>query len=261
MKDAFTYDVAEFRQGCFQPVQTTVIQEIPLTIYLNGHEIITLLSTGKEPGFLAVGFLKCNGLITDRSQLKKIHVKEDSERLEVYVEAGQSDFGLTPAGHSTESGWQKGKNFKQNVKTLCSKKVTENLIVTPEQLLRLAEGLSERSVLYRITGGCHNSLLATPEKIVLFHQDIGRHNAIDMICGQCFLDRISAHDKLIVTTGRVTSEILLKVIRIGVPVLASISAATRLAIELARKTNMTLVGRLKQERIVVYSNGGRIAGL
>ncbi len=82
-----------------------------------------------------------------------------------------------------------------------------------------------------------------------------------MICGQCFLDNISTEDKLVVTTGRISSEILLKAIRLGVPVLASGSAATRLAIDLARKTNMTLIGYVDEGRMVVYNNGGRIAGL
>ncbi|MBE9580115.1 MAG: formate dehydrogenase accessory sulfurtransferase FdhD, partial [Proteobacteria bacterium] len=100
--------------------------------------------------------------------------------------------------------------------------------------------------------------LASPEKILIFHEDIGRHNAIDMICGQCLLDGIPTEDKLIVTTGRIASEILLKAIRLGVPVLASGSAATRFAIDLARKTNMTLVGQVEQGHMIVFNNGGRI---
>jgi FdhD protein len=96
---------------------------------------------------------------------------------------------------------------------------------------------------------------------MIFREDIGRHNAIDMIGGQCFLDNISTRDKLIVTTGRIASEILLKAIRLGVPILASGAAATRFSIDLARKTNMTLIGKVEQARLIVYNSGGRIAGL
>ena len=133
--------------------------------------------------------------------------------------------------------------------------------MTPEQILKLAAELDERSTLYRATGGCHNALLATSEKLLIFCEDIGRHNAIDMICGQCFLDDIPTEDKLIVSTGRIASEILLKAMRLGVPILVSMSAATRFSIDLARRTNMTLIGYVRQGRMVVYNQAGRIAGL
>ena len=127
--------------------------------------------------------------------------------------------------------------------------------------MRLAGELDERSSLYRVTGGCHNACLATSEKILIFREDIGRHNAIDMICGQCFLDDISTEDKLIVSTGCIASEILLKAMRLGVPILVSMSAATRFSIDLARRTNMTLIGQVRKGRMIVYNQAGRIAGL
>lgn len=261
IKEASTYNVDEFTEGRFQKARATAIQEIPLTIYLNGREIVTLLCTGKHPKFLAVGFLKSDGLITDRKQLKDIHVKEESERLIVRIETSHDPFKLQPLQRSITSGCGKGTNFRRNVETISSTTVTAKLTVTPEQILALMAELHERSTLYRATGGCHNALLATPEKILIFREDIGRHNAIDMICGQCFLDNIPTEDKLIVSTGRVASEILLKAIRMGVPILVSGSAATRFSIDLARKTNMTLIGRVQQGRMVVYNHGGRIAGL
>lgn len=133
--------------------------------------------------------------------------------------------------------------------------------MTPQQIKQLASELNERSTLYRITRGCHNASLATPEKILIFREDIGRHNAIDMICGECFLNSITTKDKLIVTTGRIASEILLKAVRLGVTILVSGSAATRLAIDLARKVDITLVGQVRQDRMIIYNSGGRIAGL
>jgi len=261
MKDAFTYDVAEFSEGNFRQNRVTAIQEVPLTIRLNGHEVVTLLCTGKCPKFLAVGFLKSDGLIMDRKQLKDIRVEEEPERLMVHVETSHDPFKLQPLERSITSGCGKGTNFGRNVETISSTTVTTRLTVTPEQILALVAELHERSTLYRATGGCHNALLATPEKILIFREDIGRHNAIDMICGQCFLDNIPTEDKLIVSTGRIASEILLKAIRLGVPILVSNSAATRFSIDLARRTNMTLIGRVQQGHMVIYNHGGRIAGL
>ena len=261
MKDAFTYSVAKFMAGRFRQVQVAAIQEVPLTIYLNEHEVVTLLCTGKYPKFLAVGFLKSDGLITDCKQLEAIHVEQEPERLKVHVEASHDPFKLQRLERSITSGCGKGTNFERNVKTIASRTVTAKLTVTPEQILQLAAELDERSALYRATRGCHNASLATAEKILIFREDIGRHNAIDMICGQCFLDDIPTEDKLIVSTGRIASEILLKAIRLGVPILVSSSAATRFSIDLARRTNMTVIGQVRQGRMVVYNHGGRIAGL
>ena len=260
MKDAFTYDVSEFSEGGFRETRVTAIQEVPLTIYLNGKETVTLLCTGKQPRFLAVGFLKSDGLITELEQLRKVDVEEEDERLRVSVETSHDPFEK-PMGRSITSGCGKGTSFERNVDTIASTKVTAKLRVTPQQILRLSAELDKRSTLYRATGGCHNASLATPEEILIFREDIGRHNAIDMICGECFLEGVFTHDKLVVSTGRVASEILLKTIRLGVPVLVSRAAATRFSIDLARRTNMTLVGRARKEGMVIYNHAGRIVGL
>jgi FdhD protein len=261
MKDAFTYGVAEFKRGRFQKARVTAIQEVPLTIYLNGHEVVTLMCTGKYPKFLAVGFLKSDGLVTDRNQLKGVHVEEEPERLRVNVETSHDPFKLQRLERTITSGCGKGTNFERNVEIIASTTVTAKLSMTPGQILRLAAELDERSTLYQATGGCHNAVLAASEKILIFREDIGRHNAIDMICGQCFLDDIRTEDKLIVSTGRIASEILLKVMQLGVPILVSMSAATRFSIDLARRTNMTLIGQVRRGRMVVYNQAGRIVGL
>jgi FdhD protein len=261
IKEALTYDVAEFREGRFQDAQVAAIQEVPLTVYLNGQEIVTLLCMGKHPNTLAVGFLKSDGFITDLEQLKDTHVEEVLNGFKVHVETRHDPFELRPLGRSITSGCGKGTDFERNVATIAATHVSARLTVSPQQILALMAQLHERSTLYRATRGCHNACLATPEKILIFREDIGRHNAIDMIGGQCFLDNIPTRDKLIVTTGRIASEILLKAIRLGVPILASRAAATRFSIDLARKTNMTLIGQVAQGRLIVYNSGGRIVGV
>jgi FdhD protein len=261
IKEAFTYDVAEFKEGRFQDARVTAIQEVPLTIYLNGQEIVTLLCLGKHPQYLAVGFLRSDGFITDPKQLKDTHVEEMADGLKIYVETRHDPFKHRLLARSITSGCGKGTDFERNVETIASTHVSARLTVSPQQILELTAQLHERSTLYQATRGCHNACLATPEKILIFREDIGRHNAIDMIGGQCLLDGIPTRDKLIVTTGRIASEILLKAIRLGVPILSSGAAATRFSIDLARKTNMTLIGQVQQGRIIVYNSGDRVAGL
>ena len=261
MKDAFTYDIVEFAEGTFRRSKVRAIQEVPLTIYLNGHNVVTLLCMGKHPKFLALGFLKSDGLITELKQLRDIRVEEGPERLAVHVETSHDPFQGQVIERSITSGCGKGTNFSRNVETVAATTVASTLTVTAEQILQLITELHDRSTLYRVTRGCHNASLATPEGILIFREDIGRHNAIDMICGECFLGGMPADDKLIVSTGRIASEILMKVMRLGIPILVSASAATRFSVDLARKTNMTLVGMVEGDRIVVYNDGGRIAGL
>ena len=161
---------------------------------------------------------------------------------------------------SITSGCGKGTNFGRNVTTISRRRLAGDVSVTPDQVLALARQLHERSALYNDTHGCHNSALCTPEEILIFREDIGRHNAIDMICGQCFLDDISVDDKMIVSPRRVASEILLKVVRIGIPVLCSTAVATSFSVGLARKTGITLIGNIKKESFWVYNDAGRIAG-
>jgi FdhD protein len=124
----------------------------------------------------------------------------------------------------------------------------------------LAGELKHRSTLYGRTRGCHNSSLCSPQEMLIFREDIGRHNAIDMIVGQCFLEGLDTSDKMIVSTGRVASEILLKTVRIGVSVLASTAVATSFSVELARKIGLTLIGNIKADSFWVYNDPGRIIG-
>ena len=261
MKESVSYNVSEFIGSRFEDARVTAVQEVPLTIFLNGHEVITLLCTGKHPKYLALGFLKSDGLIADVKEVQQVRVSEETERIRVYVETSHDSFELPRLRRSITSGCGKGTNFEQNMETIAATSVTAKLNISPQKILELASELQKRSTLYRTTRGCHNASLCTPQEMLIFREDIGRHNAIDMICGQCFLDGIPTKDKLIVTTGRIASEILLKALRLGVPILVSGSAATRLSIDLARKTNITLVGLVWEGRMVVYNSGGRVAGL
>ncbi|MFH1675165.1 MAG: formate dehydrogenase accessory sulfurtransferase FdhD [Pseudomonadota bacterium] len=260
MQDSFSYNVFEFSDGHFNETSITAIQEIPLTIYLNEQVVVTLLCTGKDPVALVVGFLKADGLLTDRKELKDVRIEQKSDRIVARV---FSTYGLSSqmVQRTITSGCGKGTGFDRVTKEIKHLTITSGLKVGPDDLFQLMEELNKRSTLYRATGGCHNAALAGPDRLLIFYEDLGRHNAIDMIQGKCFLDDINTNDKLIVTTGRISSEILIKAIRLGVPVLASRSAATRFAIDLAREVNMTLVGYVRGQRMVVYNHAGRIKGV
>lgn len=260
-KDSFLCDVLEYSAGAFAETSISAIAEIPLAIYLNGRKVIRLLCTGKDPEALAVGFLKSEGFLKDRDDLIEIEIEEESRSLCVHISAHCRPFPEDTAGGSVILGSSGGAGFDKNPDPVSEINPHSDLKVSSEEILFFMRELDGRSELFRATGGCHNAALCEPGRILIFCEDLGRHNAIDMICGKCFLEDIDTRDKLIVTTGRIGSEILVKALRIGVSVLASRSAATRLSIHLARKTGMTLIGYVRKNRLTVYNHAGRIRGI
>jgi FdhD protein len=238
-----------------------VVREVPLTIYLNDHEIVTLLCLGDHLKSLALGFLKSEGLINKACDLKGIFVDEANRLVRVEVE---EDTGLVEKlfmRRTLTSGCGKGTTFYNALDTLVMEKITSPLTISVGQVFHLMRRLAEDSELYKITGGTHNSALATVEDLVLFRTDIGRHNAVDKIYGQCFLDSIPLEDKVLVTTGRMTSEILIKTGRMGIPVLISRSAATTLAVSLAQQIGVALIGYVRGKKLIVYTGRERISDL
>lgn len=257
--DSFDVTVHEY-QGGFASKQIKSIREVPLTIILNGREVVTLLCTAKHPEYLAIGFLKSDAFVSSPDQIVDLTVRDEGDRLVAEVEVCHDPWKDRVMERSITSGCGKGTNFGRNVSTVSKRRLDGDVSVRPEQILALAKELHERSTLYNSTRGCHNSALCTPDEILLFREDIGRHNAIDMLCGQCFLDNVSVEDKMIVSTGRVASEILLKVVRIGIPMMVSTAVATSFSVDLARKTGITLVGNVKDESFWVYNDKHRIQG-
>lgn len=261
IKDSFNFTVKEFSDGSFKDRDIKSILEIPLTINLNGREVVTLLTTAKFPDYLTIGFLKSDAYISSRDQIIDLKITESPERIVADVTVSHDPWKNRVLEYSITSGCGKGTNFGRNVSTISKRTINSELMVTPEQVLRHAQELHKRSSLYGKTRGCHNSSLCTPEDMLYFREDIGRHNAIDMIVGQCFLEDVSTTDKMIVSTGRIASEILLKAVRIGVPVLASTAVATSFSVELARKIGITLIGNISDTGFWVYNDQGRVSGL
>ncbi|MBG0775355.1 MAG: formate dehydrogenase accessory sulfurtransferase FdhD [Desulfovibrionaceae bacterium] len=256
------FAVLEYRDGRFAPATAPAIREVPLTVFLNGREVVTLLCTARHPRFLALGFLKSDGLLRDLAEVRKVDVDEggtgEERRIVARVAAAGDPWQGRTLGRTVTSGCGKGTDFGRNLATIARRRLDADVRVRPGQILALCAELHERSTLYRRTGGCHNASLCTPERMLVFREDIGRHNAIDMIVGQCFEEGVPTGDKLIVSSGRAASEILLKVVRIGVSVLVSSGAATSMAVDLARRTGLTLVGRVRGDSFCVYNDPGRI---
>lgn len=234
-----------------------VVSEMPLTIVLNSEEVVTLLCVPDEPKFLAVGFLFSEGIINSVENI--FSIEEDPENSRVLVTAKTVERpDQTLRKRIVTTGCGKGTTFSYGIDEHSIAPFSGGIKVDLSTIFSLMKELSSRSLLYEETRGTHNSALASVDGIEVFHADVGRHNAVDKIYGQCMLEGISTENKLMVTTGRLTSEIIIKCARMGIAHLVSRHAATSLAVDLANQLNMTLVGYVRGPRLTVYSGFDRI---
>jgi len=236
-----------------------LIKEQPVTLYLNGREIVTLLCAGHYLDELATGFFYSEGFLEKASDLESLEVNEGEGKVNVRIHADESLTERLWQKRTVTSGCGKGSLFYYSMDALLSKPIAGDKIrVSPSGILDRVEDLNRLSDTYRRTHGVHNSAVADGSRILLFRDDIGRHNAVDMIVGHFFLKGFSLEDKLLITTGRLTSEILIKAAKVRIPILVSRNTATSLAVELARSLNITLIGYARGGRFTVYSGDERI---
>lgn len=260
MKDTGLWDVDILRvkSGNKTEEKDQVVVEMPLTIFLNGSELVTLLCSPFLLDCLAVGFLRSEGFLSSSSDLEEVSL--DLEKGFVYVRiAANVDLEEKLYGKRTiTSGCGKGTVFFNVLDSLQSKPVVSSLTVSSEKLLALMKEMQDGSALFKATGGVHSAALSDKERLLFSSEDIGRHNAVDKIVGRCILENISMEDKILLTSGRLSSEIVIKGAKIGFPVIISRSAPTTLSVELAAKLGITLVGFARGRRLNVYTNSHRI---
>jgi len=234
-----------------------VAREFPLTIILNNQELVTLLCSPVNLKCLAVGFLFSEGLLASKDEIKKIVV--DERRGIVRVETEESDELARDAlfKRLITSGCGRGVSF-YSAADATGQRVESQMEISAHAVFTLVSDFQHRSQIYRTTGGVHSAALCDTESILVFSEDIGRHNAIDKIFGECVLKDISTDERVVITSGRISSEILLKVAKRNIPILVSKSAPTDLGVKLANDLSITLLGFVRGKRINAYANDWRI---
>jgi FdhD protein len=255
--ETWVYD----RNGLVARKPQWVIEEKPVTLYINDRELLTLLCAGHHLEELAAGFCYAEGFLRGREDLADIKVDAVAGAVRVRTLHEASLAGRLWEKRTVTSGCGKGSIFYYSLDALLSRPAVSQLRFTAAQVLARVEDLHHQSDTYRRTHGVHNTALAEPDRIVLFRNDIGRHNAVDMIVGHGFLRGDSFDDKLLLTTGRLTSEILIKCAKVGIAVLVSRNTATTLAIQLAKSLNITLIGYVRGGKFTVYSGNERLIDL
>jgi len=235
-----------------------VIRESPVTLYLNDREIVTLLCAGHHLDELAAGFFYAEGFIVSPDDILGIDIDEEAGKVNLSAKGEASVTERLWQKRTISSGCAKGSLFYFSLDALLSKPVKSDIRITPGQIIDRVEDLNRLSETYRRTHGVHNTALADPDKVILFREDIGRHNAVDMIVGHVFLHGIPLRDKMLITTGRLTSEMLIKAAKVNIPVVVSRNTATSLAVELAGSLGITLIGHARAGKFTVYNGQERI---
>lgn len=237
-------------------VEDTVVTEFHLTIVLNNRELVTLLCSPAKLEFLATGFLYSEGLINSKDAIKDIVL--DPERGVINVttkEPIKSPEDILSRRIIASSG---GKGASPLSAIHHQSSIDSQIHISPPEVLNLIQEFVHRSELFAATGGVHGAALCDTKTILVFSEDIGRHNAIDKIFGECIVKDIPTHDRLLITSGRVSSEILLKVAKRNIPILISKSAPTNLGVKLANDSGITLIGFVREKRMNVYTHTWRL---
>lgn len=251
-RKAIEYDRFEFKKWEHHNADTIV--ETPVSLTVNGKEWISFMCTPIHLEALAIGFLYNEGIIKNMSEVADARVCEHGDNVDVWLH------------HSAEqpSHWRRTSGCTGGVTAvdLLAKpnvSLAENSFqVTPEAIMNMVEKLFESQELYRDTGGVHTSALSDGEKVVIAADDIGRHNTLDKIAGLCLMKNIFPQNRILITTGRISSEMLQKAAQLEVPILISRTSPSSLSIEMAERYGITLIGYARKHRFNVYSNMQRI---
>jgi FdhD protein len=235
-----------------------VVREFPLTVILNNQELVTLLCTPTHLDYLAIGFLSSEGLLKSKDEIKKITVDEQRGVVRVETEEETKQAGELVFKRLITSGCGRGASFYSAADVVGQIKVESKTNISAVEVFELVREFQHRSQIFRTTGGVHSAALCDTKNILVFSEDIGRHNAIDKIFGECVLKDISTDGRVIITSGRVSSEILLKAAKRNIPLLVSKSAPTNMGVKLAGELGITLIGFVRGKRMNVYANDWRL---
>ncbi len=241
-----------------QPVNLPVVAERPLTIYLNGQEIVTAMSLGDHIRELAVGFLYNQNMLSADDVITDIDIDLDIDVVVVRTEK-QTNYESKLKKKIRTSGCAQGTVFGDIMDRFEQISLNPDVRLSVSQLMALSKTINTAPSLYLKAGAIHGCVLCTPERPVAYVEDIGRHNAVDKIAGHMFLNDISGHDKVFYTTGRLTSEMVIKTVIMNIPILVSRSGFTEAGVRLAREAGLTLIGRAKGSRFVALSAPERIS--
>lgn len=234
-----------------------IADERPLTIYLDRHEVVTLMTLGTQPELLTLGYLKNQGLVNKIKDIKSIQVDWDVNAAVVTTVSENEDWLKKVKNRTVTTGCGQGTIFGNIMEQLDDVRL-KPLKMKQSGIYQLLKNLNAFNEVYKSAGAVHGCALCDGTEIIIFKEDVGRHNAVDAIAGFMWLEDIKGHDKLFYTTGRLTSEMVIKVAQMGIPALLSRSGITQMGLKLAQEIGVTMFSRAKGNHFLIYNGSENI---
>src|SRR5947209_850277 len=238
-------------------IDIAVVMERPLTLFLNGREIVTMMTIGDHPDYLAVGYLLNQNMLRADDRITGIDYDEELEAVVVRTDR-ETDFEDKLKKKTLTSGCAQGTVFGDLMEKFDEVRLDPTAVLRTSWLYALTRKINTAPSLYLAAGAIHGCVLCEEDRPLLYMEDVGRHNAVDKIAGYMHLNGISPERKIFYTTGRLTSEMVIKTVQMAIPILISRSGFTAWGVELARKAGLTLIGRAKGRRFIALAGEERI---
>ncbi len=253
-----TIDIVQIIGSQKKIQRDVVVNETPLTIFINDQELVTLLCSPTHLKSLAVGFLFSEGILIRRAEIENILLNESKGVVWFTLKHEFKIDENFSKGRTVTSGCARGLTFHNIFNEKNNEFINSKLTISSKVITSISSDLKCQSAMFQKSGGAHCASLYEQENFLFSREDIGRHNAVDKIIGECFIKAIVGDNKILMTSGRVSSEILLKAARWKIPILVSRTAPTFAAIKIAEELGSTLIGFARGERMNVYTNSWRI---
>jgi len=241
--------------------EVPVAGEHPLTLYVDKRELLTLMTLGAAPEALTIGYLRNQRLVKSLDEIVAVQVDWETNSVAVTTRGGLADLETKTAKRTKTSGCGQGTVFGDLMEDIDSVRLPHDATLMQATLYDLLDKVRLHETIYKQAGAVHGCALATNaadrSEILMFVEDVGRHNAVDAIAGQMWLDREEGADKIFYTTGRLTSEMVIKAAQMGIPFLVSRSGLTQMGYEIAQKVGMTMIGRATNRHYLLFTGAGR----
>jgi FdhD protein len=240
-------------------VATPIAGEHPLTLYVDKREIVTLMTLGAAPEALAIGFLRNQRLVESIDEIAAVQVDWKVNAVAVTTRHGLRDLEAKTQKRTATTGCGQGTVFGDLMSDIESIRLDDDMRVEEETIFALLNAVRLHESIYKQAGAVHGCALAKGAEILTFVEDVGRHNAVDAIAGWMWLEGIDGRDKIFYTTGRLTSEMVIKAAQMQIPVLVSRSGLTKMGHEVASQVGITMIGRAVNRHYLLFTGAHRIA--
>jgi FdhD protein len=239
-------------------VPTPIAGEHPLTLYVDKHEVVTLMTLGAAPEALAIGFLRNQRLVESIDEIESVQVDWEVNAAVVTTYAGLRDLDARTQKRTATTGCGQGTVFGDLMEDIESIRLADDMRLPEETLFALMNAVRLHESIYKQAGAVHGCALAKGGEILTFVEDVGRHNAVDAIAGWMWLEGIDGRDKIFYTTGRLTSEMVIKAAQMQIPVLVSRSGLTKMGHEIAKQVGITMIGRAVGKHYLLFTGEHRL---